>query len=36
MNEELTCIAVNMIADVQGETEDFDGLINALDDYEDF
>ena len=29
-------MAVDMIADVLGESEDFDGLINALDDFEDF
>ena len=28
--------AVGMIADMLGESEDFDGLINALDDLEDF
>ena len=28
--------AVDMIADMLGESEDFDGLINALDDFEDF
>jgi len=29
-------MAVDIIADVLGETEDFDGLISALDDYEGF
>jgi len=29
-------IAVDILADVLGETEDFDGLISALDDFEDF
>ena len=28
--------AVDMIADILGESEDFDGLINALDDLDDF
>ena len=27
---------VNMLADMLGDSEDFDGLINALDDFEDF
>jgi len=27
---------VDMLSDVLGESEDFDGLINALDDFEDF
>jgi len=27
---------VNMIADMLGENEDFDGLVNALDDFTDF
>jgi len=27
---------VDIIADVLGETEDFDGLINALDDFDCF
>lgn len=29
-------MTVNMIADMLGENEDFDGLISALDDFEDF
>ena len=29
-------MAVNMIADMLGESEDFDGLISALDDFEDY
>ena len=29
-------MAVNIIADIMGENEDFDGLITALDDYEDY
>ena len=29
-------LAVDMIADILGESEDFDGLINALDDFENF
>ena len=29
-------MAVDMIADMLGESEDFDGLINALDDFEDW
>ena len=29
-------MAVDMIADILGESEDFDGLIGALDDFEDF
>jgi hypothetical protein len=29
-------MAVDMIADVLGESEDFDGLINALEDFEGF
>ena len=28
--------AAGMIADMLGESEDFDGLINALDDLDDF
>ena len=28
-------MAIDMIADVLGESEDFDGLVSALDDYED-
>jgi len=28
--------AVDMIADMLGESEDFDGLVSALDDFEDF
>jgi hypothetical protein len=28
-------MAVDMIADILGESEDFDGLIGALDDFED-
>jgi hypothetical protein len=27
-------MAVDMIADMLGETEDFDGLVTALDDFE--
>jgi len=29
-------MAIDMIADVLGESEDFDGLISALDDFEDY
>jgi hypothetical protein len=29
-------VAVDMIADMLGESEDFDGLVSALDDFEDF
>ena len=29
-------ITIGMIADMLGESEDFDGLITALDDFEDF
>ena len=29
-------MAIDMIADVLGESEDFDGLISALDDFEGF
>jgi hypothetical protein len=29
-------MTVDVLADVLGESEDFDGLINALDDLEDF
>jgi len=29
-------MAVNIIADIMGENEDFDGLITALDDFEDY
>jgi len=29
-------ITVDVIADVLGESEDFDGLINALEDLDDF
>jgi hypothetical protein len=28
-------VAVDMIADMLGESEDFDGLVSALDDFED-
>jgi hypothetical protein len=28
--------SVDMIADMLGDSEDFDGLINALDDFEDW
>ena len=29
-------MSVRMIADMLGESEDFDGLISALDDFENF
>jgi len=29
-------MSVDIIADVLGENEDFDGLISALDDFDDF
>jgi len=29
-------MSVDIIADVLGESEDFDGLISALDDFDDF
>ena len=29
-------MSVDMIADMLGDSEDFDGLINALDDFEDW